>query len=174
LNKLVVVFPTSMDVDNDDDDDDVGVDGGGPEAFDQGVEDDEEDDDDVDGEENGDDDNEAAEMGKSLKRKRQVKIKEQKKKMPRKGRPKGTPNKKGTKPKKESDKPRYRWTKDDDANLCKAWKSISQHPITGTNQTGFQFCTHVADAYNELERRRAQKENDQPILRKYQALIDRF
>jgi hypothetical protein len=56
LNKLVVVVPTSMDVDNDDDDDDddVGVDGGGPEAFDQGVEDEEEDDDDVDGEENGD------------------------------------------------------------------------------------------------------------------------
>jgi hypothetical protein len=42
LNKLVVVVPTSMDVDNDDDDDDdVGVDGGGPEAFDQGVEDEE-------------------------------------------------------------------------------------------------------------------------------------
>jgi hypothetical protein len=36
LNKLVVVVPTSMDVDNDDDDD-VGVDGGGPEAYDQGV-----------------------------------------------------------------------------------------------------------------------------------------
>lgn len=46
MNKLVVVVPTSMDVDNDDDDDDVGVDGGGPEAFDQGVEDEEEDNDD--------------------------------------------------------------------------------------------------------------------------------
>jgi hypothetical protein len=83
------------------------------------VKDEQENDDDVDGEENGGEDenaiagNEAAEMGKSLKRKWQVKVKEQKKKGTRKGRVNGTHKKKGTKPKKEIDKPRYRWTKDD-------------------------------------------------------------
>jgi hypothetical protein len=105
LNKLVVVVPTSMDYDYDDDD--VGVDGGGPAADDQGVEDEEEDDDDVDGEENGDEDensitgNEAAEMGKSFKRKRQVKVKEQKKKVTRKGRPKAHQTRKVRNPKKK-------------------------------------------------------------------------
>jgi hypothetical protein len=75
-------------------------------ADDQGVEDEEEDYDDVDGEESGDEDenaiagNEAAEMGKSLKRKRQVKVKEQKKKVTRKGRPKAHQARKVRNPKK--------------------------------------------------------------------------
>ena len=89
------------------------------------------------------------------------------------GRPKGSLNKKGRKSKEPGGEPKKRqnFTELEDLNICKAWKSISQHPIIGANQTGTLFWTKVKEAFDELMLRES---DDEIIPRTRQAILDRF
>ena len=68
------------------------------------------------------------------------------------GRPKGSKNKTPQKKPKQSAEPKKRmnFTKLEDENICKAWKSISQHPVIGANQTGTDFWGKIKEAFESL------------------------
>ena len=89
------------------------------------------------------------------------------------GRPKGNKNKTPQKPKVPGEpKKRLNFTKLENENICKAWKSVSQHPVIGTNQMVPNVWAKVKEVFDLLMLEFLDKEIMVPQTQ--QAILDRF
>ena len=65
------------------------------------------------------------------------------------------------------------FTELEDENICKAWKSISQHQVIGANQTGPNFWLKVKQALDSLMLEYLD-DNIIMVPRTQQAILDQF
>ena len=134
------------------------------------------DDDDEDEDPTESDESDASSDSDSDKGNKKPKAKRKRAKKGKPGRPKGSKNK-NKKPRKTKaatqPKKRMNFTELEDENICRAWRSISQHPTVGTNQTRPDFWGKIKDAFDSLMLEALDNEEDL-IPCTQQAILDQF